>query len=487
MPSLATAFAALALLLAAPSVSLAQNPGDPTAAAQAECAREALSPSQCYGIHNIKHVIVIMQENRSFDTYFGTFPGANGLPRRNGRFAVCVPDPASGRCVRPFHDRHDRNVGGPHGQQAELEDADGARMDGFVAETEGYGNCGGYDPGCRGRCAQGVPACTDVMGYHDGADLPNYWRYARTYVLQDGMFEPNASWSLPEHLFLVSEWSAFCGKPGPPSSCVNSTDEPGLPPDFGRAPPGSPPPNYNWTDLTYLLHRNGVSWRYYVSTGTEPDCANDNATTCAPRTQSSRTPGIWNPLPYFEDVRRDKQLGNIQPIQSFYAAAGAGRLPAVSWVVPNGAVSEHPPARVSVGQSYVTRLIDAVMSGPQWKSTAIFVSWDDWGGFYDHVPPPAVDQNGYGLRVPGLVISPYARRGVVDHQILSHDAYVKFVEDDFLGGERLDPNADGRWDPRPDVREALPVLGDLRRDFDFSRKPSRPMLLSATPKTDLVP
>jgi phospholipase C len=152
-------------------------------------------------------------------------------------------------------------------------------------------------------------------------------------------------------------------------------------------------------------------------------------------------------------------------------------LPAVSWIVPTGAVSEHPPTRVSVGQNYVTGLVNAIMRGPNWTSTAIFISWDDWGGFYDHVPPPSVDQNGYGLRVPGLVISPYARRGYIDHQILSFDAYAKFIEDDFLGGARLDPATDGRPDPRPGVRENAAVLGNLVRDFNFRQKPRRPLIL----------
>ena len=101
----------------------------------------------------------------------------------------------------------------------------------------------------------------------------------------------------------------------------------------------------------------------------------------------------------------------------------------------------------------MTSLINAAMQGPDWNSTAIFLRWDDWGGFYDHVVPPSVDQNGYGLRVPGMVISPYARQGYIDHQTLSFDAYLKFIEDDFLGGQRLDPATDGRPDPRPDVRE----------------------------------
>jgi phospholipase C len=125
------------------------------------------------------------------------------------------------------------------------------------------------------------------------------------------------------------------------------------------------------------------------------------------------------------------------------------------------------------------------MKGPDWRSTAIFLAWDDWGGFYDHVVPPHVDVNGYGLRVPGIVISPYARKGYVDHQTLSFDAYAKFIEDDFLGGRRLDPKTDGRWDPRPAVRDAEPALGDLRRDFDFAQRPREPLLLPVHPRTDL--
>ena len=129
--------------------------------------------------------------------------------------------------------------------------------------------------------------------------------------------------------------------------------------------------------------------------------------------------------------------------------------------MPENSVSEHPPAKISVGQSYVTTLINAAMQGPDWDSTAIFLSWDDWGGFYDHVVPPKVDENGYGLRVPGLVISPYAKKGYIDHQTLSFDAYLKFIEDVFLNGQRIDPRTDGRPDPRPDVRENAPQLGNL--------------------------
>jgi phospholipase C len=182
-------------------------------------------------------------------------------------------------------------------------------------------------------------------------------------------------------------------------------------------------------------------------------------------------------LPSFDTVKQDGELGNVQDIGSFYAAARNGTLPNVAWLAPAQRYSEHPPALVSAGQAYVTGAINAIMQGPDWSSTAIFVSWDDWGGFYDHVVPPNVDANGYGLRVPGLVISPYARRGYVDHQTLSHDAYVKFIEDDFLDGARIDPRTDGRPDPRPGVRENAAVLGDLRNDFDFSQQPRPPEIL----------
>ena len=451
------------------------------------------------GIHKIKHVIVIQQENRSFDSYFGTFPGAAGIPMQNGRPSACVNDPATGACVAPFVDHADVNGGGPHSQVNATADVNGGSMDGFIGQAES---------GRKGCLVPTDPACTnsatpDVMGYHTGSDIPNYWTYAKDFVLQDHMFEPNASWSLPSHLFLVSEWSAFCTQHDNPSSCVNALQTkpaerpPGSPTPYGGASGGpavtkrdrtstSGQPIYAWTDLTYLLHRSHVSWGYYVVSGNEPDCQNPAAETCAPIRQSSNTPGIWNPLPWFDTVKADHQLGNIQSVKKFYAAAKAGTLPAVSWVVPSGAVSEHPPAPVSYGQSYVTSVINAVMKSPDWSSTAIFLAWDDWGGFYDHVVPPTVDQNGYGLRIPGIVISPYARQGYVDHQTLSFDAYDKFIEDDFLNGQRLNPASDGRPDPRPDVRENKKVLGNLTNDFNFTQRPRAPVVLPVHPQTTLT-
>ncbi|MFL5823378.1 MAG: alkaline phosphatase family protein [Solirubrobacteraceae bacterium] len=464
------------------------------------------------GIHKIRHVVIIMQENRSFDSYFGTYPGADGIPGLAGNPGKipCVPDPQRGDCQKPYHNFHDVNDGGPHMAVDARLDINRGKMNGYIRAVE-TGHTDTDRLGCHTpirttaklkRVLQGPP-CLDVMGYHDSREVPDYWAYARHFVLQDHMFESVRSWSSPAHLYMVSGWSATCLNVMDPMSCSTQLVQPdadGQPPSGNSAAAllgllsvsdkddvlGGDTPDYGWTDITYLLHKHHVRWRYYLSQGTEPDCA-DGAMTCKPVPQNVATPEIWNPLPDFVDVHQDHQLRNIVPAEQFYKDAYHGRLPAVSWVIPSGDDSEHAPARVSLGQDHVVRTINAIMSGKDWKSTAIFVSWDDWGGFYDHVRPPRVDGQGYGLRVPGLVISPYARKGYVDHQNLSFDAYLKFIEDDFLGGQRLDPATDGRPDSRPKVRENARVLGNLVKDFDFSQKPRRPFLRKRIPPSQFPP
>ena len=443
--------------LTSPQLSPSQNLNNEPASNDLKLARQ-----------KIKHIVIIMQENRSFDEYFGTFPGAKGIPMQNNVPTVCVPDPRNGKCVKPFHDPKLVNAGGPHAAASAAQDIASGKMNGFIAAFENAQKAC-KSPNTPG-CALGVTP--DVMGWHDAREIPNYWSYAQNFVLQDMMFEPNASWSLPEHLFMVSGWSAKCSVRADPMSCVNALD--------GPSGVNISKNDYAWTDLTYLLYKANISWAYYLSEGLEPDCE-DDAMLCDPKPLNPLVPGIWNPLPAFDTVKQDNQLANIQLIDNFYKAAQSGTLPSVSWIAPENKVSEHPPANIGVGQSYVTGLINAIMQGPDWNSTAVFLAWDDWGGFYDHVVPPHVDVNGYGLRVPALVISAYARKGFIDSQTLSFDAYLKFIEDLFLGGQRIDPATDGRPDPRPSVRENAPQLGDLLKDFDFSQSPRSPLVLPLNP------
>ncbi len=432
----------------------------------AGCSSSGSSTAPLTGINKIQHVIIIMQENRSFDSYFGTYPGALGIPMQNGVPTVCVQDPRSGQCVKPYHDPNTVNGGGPHNYVNAVADIDGGKMDGFIAQAE---------KGNRGCGNTTNPACTngatvdDVMGYKTAADIPNYWAYAQHFVLQDHMFEPVNSWSFPSHLYLVSGWAATCSVPSNPQSCVSTVD-----PRLSK----NNKPIYAWTDLTYLLNKNHVSWGYYLANNNSADCA--YVQELCPQYSNSKVPNIWNILPGFTDVHSDNQTGNVQQISQFFSSLQTNNLPKVSWIAPDGYVSEHPPASTAVGQSYVTSIVNAVMKSPEWNSTAIFLTWDDWGGFYDQVIPPTADSQGYGLRVPGIVISPYAKQGYIDHQVLSFDAYIAFIENDFMNGQRLNPATDGRPDPRPDVRETAPGLGNLINDFNFNQNPAAPLILPAT-------
>ena len=418
----------------------------------------------------LEHLVFIVQENRSFDHYFGTFPGAEGFPMRNGEPSVCVPDPVLGRCVRPYHTTSQLQEGGPHNQSASIRDVNGGRMDGFVQTVAIPGYCAGNrgDPACATYLGpEGQP---DVMSYHTRRTIPNYWRYAEAFVLQDHMFAPADSWTLPAHLFLVSAWAARCENPRDPMSCVSNLD---LNEEHDLQHERVEVPIWAWTDITYLMHEHGVEWGYYVGDDTcifEP---------CRPDRGIESTHSNQNPLPWFTTIRETGQMDRIQGHSEFYRAAAGGTLPSVSWVMPYNGVGEHPihDEPIWKGQRHVTNVVNALMRGPDWEETAIFLTWDDWGGFYDHVEPPRVDENGYGIRVPALLISPWAKSGMIDSQILSFDAYLKLIEDLFLSKERLNPRTLSRPDSRPTVREKVPILGDLLKGFDFGQEPLPPLIL----------
>jgi phospholipase C len=327
------------------------------------------------------------------------------------------------------------------------------------------------DPTCAPYLGpQGQP---DVMSYLTKREIPNYWTYAKEFLLQDHLFAPADSWTLPAHLFLVSAWAAHCTDARDPMSC--SSD---LALDAERVAMQAKrrAALYAWTDITYLLHEQDVTWAYYVGNDT---CAFE----CTTARGEQRTVSQQSPLPWFTTVRENRQLSNIRGHDDYFAAAADGTLPTVSWVMPYSGVGEHPATGEPVwkGQRHVTHVVNAAMRGPDWDETAIFITWDDWGGFYDHLEPPRVDVNGYGIRVPGLLISPWARAGTIDSQVLSFDAYLKLIEDLFLDGQRLDPATMSRPDSRPTVREDVGILGDLLEEFDFTQDPIPPLILDPHP------
>ena len=461
----------------------AANPGTTTGSSTSPTTTTSvLTPNPPgVGIHKIRHVVIIMQENRSFDSYFGTYPGADGIPGLAGNPGTvpCVPNPGSGGCVRPFHDEQDRNLGGPHSAAASVADINGGKMDGFVTEQErGMSGCAQtFNPACGS--GGGMP---DVMGYHTGADIPNYWTYARDFVLQDHMFESVASWSLPAHLYMVSEWSAHCTLQADPIELPQRVESPEIRPTSGAASAiRCRPPNYAWTDLTYLLHKNDVSWGYYVYKGTEPDCDNDAACR-APRSDSRpRRPGSGIRCRTSPTSSRTTSSATSSRCRTSSAPPRTARLPAVSWVTPNGTVSEHPPGLISAGQTYVTGLINAIMRSPDWTVTAIFLAWDDWGGFYDHVSRRASTRTATAcVSRPGD--QPLRQAGL--HR--PSDAELRRLRQIHRGRlpRRTAPRPPHRRSPRPppDVREDALELGNLIKDFDFHQAPRQPVLLNVTPE-----
>ncbi len=437
----------------------------------------------------IKHVIIMMQENRSFDSYFGKFPGANGIPD-----GVCMPInmkvPAQG-CVKPFHNQLDVNVGASHSAGFAWDDLDDgvktAKMDGFIKSqlNSGESKCQpNYSPvECFG-VLYGF-SIFDVMGYHTDSELWNYWQYAKHFVLQDSMFEGERNWSLPSHLDMTSEWSALCSDNTQALSCI--TESPGYPNKSTQFP---------WATLFQLFDINNVSWKYYVGVGTQPDC-DDGAATCPPTSQSVSGGTYWNPAPFYLYVKQQGKAyfqSHVFDANQFIKDVQSGNLAQVTWIVPVDEYSEHPPQGISAGMDYVTMLVNTVMQSPYWQNTAIFLSWDDWGGFYDHVDPPNVFPSGikglpvegFGLRVPAMMISAWAKSGLIDHQVYSFESYIRFMEDLFAGGARLDPAALGNPDNRVVIRDEVTQvtyldgttapIGDLMSEFDFSQTPLPPFI-----------
>jgi phospholipase C len=329
----------------------------------------------------IEHVVLLMQANHSFDNYFGTYPGADGIPKD-----TCLPvstrRPSSGDCVRPFH-LGDRAVPDlDHPLSVFERQRNGGRMDGFVSAFRQVG--AGLHP--------------SVMGYYDQRDIPFAWNVARNYVLFDRFFTSASAGTLANHMFWVA---------GAPGTTVGE---------------GVPRGGFHQPTIFDRLEAKGISWKFYVESY-DPGVNYRNAGAGPHRNQP-----LTVPLLDFDRFIDDPKLhSHIVDMDEYFTDLRAGTLPAVSYIVTSGS-SERPPGSIAAGQQTVRSLVGALQASRQWSRAAFLWTYDDWGGWYDHVPPPRVDRSGYGFRVPALLVSPYARKGHVDHTHLDFTSMLKFIE-----------------------------------------------------------
>jgi phospholipase C len=343
--------------------------------------RRLTRPAATNPLQAITKIVVVFQENHTFDNYFGTFPNADGTVGKN----ILLPPSAGGSpSVAPFHSPTLTPPDMNHSWNSAHADYDGGKMDGFVYSEGGNG----------------------TMAYFDSTDIPRYWALAQQYALCQRYFTSAMTESAPNHLFLVA---GTCG--GLKNDTVPATLP--FPPIFSE------------------LDAQGVPWKVYGNTSWYASFAYVQKT---PAAKASLLPGA-----------------------QFATDLAAGALADVTWIIGAPGGDEHPPASVQAGQnSVVDTVVNALGRSPYWNSAAVFITWDCYGGFYDHVPPPQVDAFGYGFRVPCLVVSPYARPGFLDSTVNDHTSILRFVEN--------------RYGLAPlSSRDA--AANDLSEAFDFTAPP----------------
>jgi phospholipase C len=335
----------------------------------------------------IRHLVTILQENHTYDNYFGTYPRGDGLPAH-----VCVPihpaRPAAG-CVKPFHIGSNNVVSSDldHSPLTSARQLNGGKMNGFVHALDARGQ--------DGRLA---------LGYYNRSDLSYYWNLAHDYVLFDRFFSSARAGSFLNHVYWVS---------GGPGNGLEQIPENGF---------------RHLVTIFDRLERAGISWKFYVQ-NYDPRLNYRTVSRNPSRYPPNRTSQVlWAPLLDIPRFLNDPRLAlHVVDLSQYYRDLARGTLPAVSYIAPSGP-SEHPPSSVQSGEAFTRTLINSLIRSSSWKRSAFFLSWDDWGGWYDHVRPPRIDRYGYGFRVPALLISPYARRNYIDNQVFDFTSILKFIE-----------------------------------------------------------
>jgi phospholipase C len=407
--------------------SLGPQPAGPRDAGPTAALRAPSGPSS-----KIAHVVIIFQENRTTDDLFNGLPGADTVRSgMNSKGQVVALAPIS--LSAPY------DLGHKH-SDFKLE-YDNGKLDGFDKDSS---NCEGATV-----C---IPKDIRAYGYVPRDEVKPYFTMATRYAFGDRMFQTNQGPSFPAHQYIVSGTSTVTNK-----SPLRAADNP-LNPQQGRvggcdSAPGSLVPLidpagklsanafpcFNRISLMELAERKSVSWRYYV----------DNP-----------GPGIWNGPDAILHVRTSREYSSdvVSPSSKVLTDIAGGKLAEVVWVTPSNVASDHARATNGSGPSWVASIVNAIGESPYWSDTAIVVTWDDWGGWYDHVPPPLYNSYELGFRVPLIVISPYAKTRYVSHVQHEFGSILKFTEEVF-GLPSL-----GTTDVRAD---------DLADCFDFSQPPTK--------------
>jgi phospholipase C len=402
----------LCLLVALASTSIANRP------AQASLPKVALSTP-------IQHIVILVKENRTFDSMFGTFPGANG--------------------ATTFKDPHNHTHTLNHQPDALINDISHSHESAVLAWNQGQMNQFSL---LQGAIQNGVDEA-DSQFYQ--ADIPTYWAYAQNFALADAFFSTIGGPSLPNHLFTIA------------GEDNDAADNPSSVPAWGCDAPADTTvkeihqdgstsyvfPCFDFNTIADLLNQAGISWKYY-----------------APPYGAAGY--RWSTFDAINHIRNGPDWqANVVDTSQFVIDASQGNLPAVSWYVTDGTTSDHPPASICDGENDTVNMMNSIMQNSNlWASTAVVLTWDDFGGFYDHVAPPSFSYNtrlGYGFRVPTIMISPYARSGFIDHTTYSQPSILKFVENNFNLPSLTSVDADAN---------------DLAGMLDYQQQPLPPLVLA---------